>query len=113
MPPASNAGWTGTYPGSLSGGMCVRSVGVKTGRKIRKMGKIVIKTTRKSNVSNVKVRGFEKFDAAKIALCAFIWIMSGLNREDKNLILCAAATIIQDVADKAGSEPEEEQSCKR
>ena len=72
------------------------------------MGKIVIKTTRKSNVSNVKVRGFEKFDAAKIALCAFIWIMSGLNREDKNLILCAAATIIQDVADKEGSEPEEE-----
>ena len=77
------------------------------------MGKIVIKKTRKSNVSKVKVRGFEKFDAAKIALCAFIWIMSGLNREDKNLILCAAATIIQDVADKAGYEPEEEQSCKR
>ena len=77
------------------------------------MGKIVIKTTRKSNVSKGKGRGGEKFDAAKIALCAFIWIMSGLNREDKNLILCAAATIIQDVADKAGSEPEEEQSCKR
>ena len=77
------------------------------------MGKIVIKTTRKSNVSKVKVRGFEKFDAAKIALCAFIWIMSGLNREDKNLILCAAATIIPDVADKAGSDTEEEQSCKR
>lgn len=77
------------------------------------MGKIVIKKTRKSNVSKVKVRGFEKIDAAKIALCAFIWIMSGLNREDKNLILCAAATIIQDAADKAGSEPEEEQSCKR
>lgn len=77
------------------------------------MGKIVIKKTRKSNVSKVKVRGFEKFDAAKIALCAFIGIMSGLNQEDKNLILCAAATIIQDVADKADSEPEEEQSCKR
>ena len=77
------------------------------------MGKIVIKKTRKSNVSKVKVRGFEKFDDAKIALCAFIWIMSGLNREDKNLILCAAATIIQDVADKAVSEPEEEQSCKQ
>ena len=77
------------------------------------MGKIVIKTTRKSNASKVKVRGFEKFDAAKIALCAFIWIMSGLNREDKNLILYAAATIIQDAADKADSEPEEEQSCKQ
>lgn len=77
------------------------------------MGKIVIKTTRKSNVANVKVRDFERFDAAKIALCAFIGIMSGLNRDDKNLILHAAATIIQDVADKAGSEPEEEQSCKR
>lgn len=82
--------------------MCVRSAGVKTGRKIRK-----------SNVSKVKVRGFKEFDAAKIAFCTFIGIMSGLNQEDKNLILCAAATIIQDVADKAGSEPEEEQSCKR
>lgn len=77
------------------------------------MGKIVIKTTRKSNVAKVKVRDFERFDAAKIALCAFIGIMSGLNRDDKNLILYAAATIIQNVADKAGSEPEEEQSCKR
>lgn len=77
------------------------------------MGKIVIKTTRKSNISKVKVRGFEKIDAAKIALCAFIGIMSGLNQEDKNLILYAAATILQNAADKAGSEPEEEQSCKR
>lgn len=77
------------------------------------MGKIVIKTTRKSNVAKVKVRDFERFDAAKIALCAFIGIMSGLNQDDKNLILYAAATIIQDATDKAGSEPEEEQSCKR
>ena len=77
------------------------------------MGKIVIKTTRKSNVSKVKVRGFKEFDAAKIAFCTFIGIMSGLNQEEKNLILCAAATIIQDVADKAGSEPEEEKSCKQ
>lgn len=77
------------------------------------MGKIVIKTTRKSNVVKVKVRDFERFDAAKIALCAFIGIMGGLNRDDKNLILYAAATIIQDATDKVDSEPEEEQSCKR
>lgn len=77
------------------------------------MGKIVIKTTRKSNVAKVKVRDFERFDAAKIALCAFIGIMSGLNQDDKNLILYAAATIIKDATDKADSEPEEEQSCKR
>lgn len=77
------------------------------------MGKIVIKTTRKSNVAKVKVRDFERFDAAKIALCAFIGIMSGLNQDDKNLILYAAATIIQDATDKADSKPEEEQSCKR
>lgn len=31
-PPASNAGWIGTYPGSLSGGMCVRSAETKTER---------------------------------------------------------------------------------
>lgn len=77
------------------------------------MGKIVIKATRKSNIYNVKARGLEKFDAAKIALCAFIGIMSELNQEDKNLILCATATILQNAADKAGSEPEEEQSCKQ
>jgi hypothetical protein len=112
-PSASNAGWIGTYPGSFPDGIHARSAETKTERKIRKMGKIVIKTTRKSNVSKVKVRGFKEFDAAKIAFCTFIGIMSGLNQEDKNLILCAAATIIQDVADKAGSEPEEEKSCKQ
>lgn len=31
-PSASNAGWIGTYPGSLQGGMCVRSAETKTGR---------------------------------------------------------------------------------
>lgn len=31
-PSASNADWTGTYPGSLSGGMCVRSAETKTER---------------------------------------------------------------------------------
>ena len=44
------------------------------------MGKIVIKTTRKSNVSKVKVRGFKRLDAAKMALYAFIgitWAYSG------------------------------------
>lgn len=72
------------------------------------MGKIIIKTIRKGEASKVKVRDFERFDAAKIALCAFVGIMSGLDRDDKNLILYAAATIIQDATDKADSEPKEE-----
>ena len=78
MPPVSNAGWNGMYHGSLSGGMCARSAETKTERKIRKMGKIVIKTARKSNVSKVKVRGFKRLDAAKMALYAFIGITGGL-----------------------------------
>lgn len=31
-PSASNAGWIGTYPGSLAGGMCARSAETKTER---------------------------------------------------------------------------------
>lgn len=73
------------------------------------MGKIVIKTTRKSNVSKVKVRVFEKLDAAKIALCAFVDIMSELNQKDRDDILYAAAFLIQGIADKANSERGEEQ----
>ena len=73
------------------------------------MGKIVIKTTRKSNVSKVKGRGFEKLDAAKIALCAFVGIMSELNQKDRDDILYAAVFLIQGIADKADSEQEEEQ----
>ena len=52
------------------------------------MGKIVIKTTRKSNVSKVKV--------------------SGLNRESKKSAFYAAGIILKSIADKVDSEPEEE-----
>ena len=73
------------------------------------MGKIVIKTIRKGEASKVKVRGFKRLDAAKMALYAFVGIMSGLNQEDRDDILYAAATLIQGIADKADSEQEEEQ----
>lgn len=63
------------------------------------MGKIVIKTTRKSNVSKVKVRGFKRLDAAKMALYAFIGITGGLTQEDREHILQVADIIIQDAQD--------------
>ena len=68
------------------------------------MGKIVIKTTRKSNASKVKVRGFEKFDAAKIALCAFIGITGVLTQEDREHILQVADILIQDATDEINVE---------
>ncbi len=68
------------------------------------MGKIVIKTTRKSNVSKVKVRGFKRLDAAKIALYAFIGITGGLTQEDREHILQVADILIQDATDEINVE---------
>lgn len=68
------------------------------------MGKIVIKTTRKSNVSKVKVRGVKRFDAAKMALCAFIGITGGLTQEDREHILQVADILIQDATDEINVE---------
>jgi hypothetical protein len=108
-PSASNAGWIGTYPGSLQGGMCVRSAGVKTERKIKKMGKIVIKTNQNGDTANIEVRDFEEIDAAIMTICAFVKIVSGLNRESKKSAMYAAGIILKGVADKADSEQKEEQ----
>lgn len=68
------------------------------------MGKIVIKTTRKSNVSKVKVRGFKRLDAAKMALYAFIGITGGLTQEDREHILQVADILIQDATDEINVE---------
>ena len=67
------------------------------------MGKIVIKTTRKSNVSKVKVRGLKRLDAAKMALCAFIGITGGLTQEGEH-ILQVADILIQDATDEINVE---------
>lgn len=68
------------------------------------MGKIVIKTTRKSNVSKVKVRGFKRLDAAKMALYAFIGITGGLTQEDREHILQVVDILIQDATDEINVE---------
>ena len=77
------------------------------------MGKIVIKTNPKGDTASIEVRDFEEIDAAIMTMCAFTKIISGLNRESKKSALYAAGIILKGVLDKADSEPEEEQSCKR
>ncbi len=73
------------------------------------MGKIVIKTIKNGNAAKIEIRNFEEIDAAKMILCALAKVTSELNQEDKNLILYAAATILQRIADKANSKRGEEQ----
>lgn len=77
------------------------------------MGKIVIKTNPKSDTANIEVRDFNEIDAAIMTVCAFVKIVSGLDRESKKSALYAAGIILKGIADEADSEQEEEQSCKR
>ena len=71
------------------------------------MGKIVIKTNPKG--VSIEVRGFEEIDAAIMTICAFVKIISGLNRESKKSAFYAAGIILKSIADKVDdSEPEEE-----
>ena len=73
------------------------------------MGKIVIKTNPKGDTVGIEVRGFEEIDAAIMTICAFVKIISGLNRESKKSALYAAGIILKSIADKVDdSEPEEE-----
>lgn len=73
------------------------------------MGKIVIKTNPKGDIVGIEARGFEEIDAAIMTICAFVKIISGLNRENKKSALYAAGIILKSIADKVdGSEPEEE-----
>lgn len=73
------------------------------------MGKIVIKTNPKGDTVGIEVRGFEEIDAAIMTICAFVKIISGLNRESKKSALYAACIILKSIADKVDdSEPEEE-----
>ncbi len=73
------------------------------------MGKIVIKTDPKGDTASIEVRDFEEIDAATMTICAFAKIISGLDRESKKSALYAAGIILKGIADKADSEPEEEQ----
>lgn len=82
------------------------------------MGKIVIKTNPKGDTVGIEVRGFEEIDAAIMTICAFVKIISGLNRESKKSAFYAAGIILKSIADKVDSEPEEEREngknrCKR
>lgn len=77
------------------------------------MGKIVIKTNPKSDTANIEVRDFNEIDAAIMTVCAFVKIVSGLDRESKKSALYAAGIILKGVVNEADSEQEEEQSCKR
>lgn len=72
------------------------------------MGKIVIKTNPKGDTVGIEVRGFEEIDAAIMTICAFVKIISGLNRESKKRAFYAASIILKSIADKVDSEPEEE-----
>lgn len=76
------------------------------------MGKIVIKTNPKGDTASIEVRDFKEIDAATMTICAFVKIISGLNREDKKSAWYAAGIILKGIADKVDFEPEEEQSCK-
>ena len=73
------------------------------------MGKIVIKTNPKGDTVGIEVRDFEEIDAAIMTICAFVKIVSGLNRESKKSAMYAAGIILKGVADKADSEQKEEQ----
>ena len=73
------------------------------------MGKIVIKTNQNGDTANIEVRDFEEIDAAIMTICAFVKIVSGLNRESKKSAMYAAGIILKGVVDKADSEQEEEQ----
>lgn len=77
------------------------------------MGKIVIRTNPKSDTASIEVRDFNEIDAAIMTICAFVKIVSGLDRESKKSALYAAGIILKGIVDKADSEQEEEQSCKR
>ena len=77
------------------------------------MGKIVIKTNPKSDTANIEGRDFNEIDAAIMTVCAFVKIVSGLDRESKKSALYAAGIILKGIVDEADSEQEEEQSCKR
>lgn len=73
------------------------------------MGKIVIKTNPKDDTASIEVRDFKEIDAATMTICAFVKIISGLNRESKKSALYAAGIILKSIADKVDdSEPEEE-----
>lgn len=72
------------------------------------MGKIVIKTNPKSDTANIEVRDFNEIDAAIMTVCAFVKIVSGLDRESKKSALYAAGIILKGIADEADSEQEEE-----
>lgn len=71
------------------------------------MGKIVIKTNPKGDTANIKVRDFNEIDAAIMTVCAFVKIVSGLDRESKESALYAAGIILKGIVDKADSEQEE------
>lgn len=73
------------------------------------MGKIVIKTNPKCDTANIEVRDFEEIDAAIMTICAFVKIVSGLDRESKKSALYAAGIILKGIADKTDSEQKEEQ----
>ena len=69
------------------------------------MGKIVIKTNPKGDTASIEVRDFEEIDAAIMTICAFVKIISGLNRESKKSAFYAAGIILKSIADKVDSEP--------
>ena len=73
------------------------------------MGKIVIKTNPKGDTASIEVRDFEEIDAAIMTICAFVKIISGLNRESKEIALYAAGIILKGITNKTDSEPGEEQ----
>ena len=73
------------------------------------MGKIVIKTNKKCDTASIEVRDFEEIDAAIMTICAFVKIVSGLNRESKKSAMYAAGIILKGIADKTDSEQKEEQ----
>lgn len=72
------------------------------------MGKIVIRTNPKSDTAGIEVRDFNEIDAAIMTVCAFVKIVSGLDRESKKSALYAAGIILKGIVDKADSEQEEE-----
>lgn len=96
MPSASNAGWIGTCPGSLQGGMCVRSAEIKTERKIRKMGKIVVKGDWNQRDVRIHSMGLNRADAAKMLLAAFISITETLDDDIKKATFLAALSCCRD-----------------
>jgi len=92
----SSAGWIGTYPGSLSGGMCARSAEIRTERRSKKMGKIVVKGDWNQRDVRIHSMGLNRTDAAKMLLAAFISITETLDDDIKKATFLAALSCCRD-----------------